>query len=106
MCFTALELSVSAQTQKIQEGPDGSNFWQVPPQTPATARRGDILWARPRSDAPEGSHGWNLIYVSESAEGKLAYVSGEIYIPDSVPANGEARRLLVWDHGAAGLQDA
>jgi pimeloyl-ACP methyl ester carboxylesterase len=98
------EPSQAASPANVPEGPEGSNFWQVPMEAPATAKRGDILWARARSDAPAGSRGWNIVYVSEAADGKLAYVSGEIYVPDAAPTES-TRRLLVWNHGTAGLQD-
>jgi pimeloyl-ACP methyl ester carboxylesterase len=55
---------------------------------------------------PSGGRGWNIIYVSEGAAGQLEYVSGEIYVPQA-PGAGEAeRRLVVWNHGTAGSQDA
>ncbi len=81
-------------------------FWQVPGAVPGTMKRGDVLWANPRTDAPSGSRSWNIIYVSESADGKPAFVSGEIYVPDGGVAGGTTRRLLVWNHGTAGLQDS
>jgi hypothetical protein len=85
-------------------GPAGSAFWSVPLEAAAGASRGDVLWASPRSDAPAGARGWNIVYVSEGATGALVYVSGEIYVPDAAP-DGE-RRLVVWNHGTAGTQDS
>jgi pimeloyl-ACP methyl ester carboxylesterase len=87
-----------------REGPEGHAFWQVPAAAAAAARRGDILWTRERTDAPRGSRGWNVIYVSESARGGLVYVSGEIYVP--AQAAPDQRPLVVWNHGTAGSQDA
>lgn len=95
--------TISAQTA-LREGPEGSAFWQVPPRVSEGAKRGDLLWAQPRGDAPRNSRGWNVIYVSESASGALVYVSGEIYVPDA--AASAARPLVVWNHGTAGAQDA
>ena len=97
--------TLAAQTITPREGPEGSRFWSVPAQAAAGATRGDIYWARERGDAPRGSRGWNIIYVSESAAGPLVYVSGEIYVPQG-PAPAAARPLVVWNHGTAGSQDA
>ena len=88
----------------VKEGPDGSNFWRVPASAGDGARRGDIYWARERTDAPSGARGWNIIYVSEGAAGGLEYVSGEIYVPQA--ASTGPRPLVVWNHGTAGSQDA
>ena len=91
-----------AARQEFARGPAGSAFWEVPPRAAEGARRGDIHWAIERADAPRGSRGWNIIYVSESATGTLVNVSGEIYIPNRVAAG---RPLIVWNHGTSGAQD-
>jgi dienelactone hydrolase len=96
-------LSTAAYGQ-VKEGPQGSAFWQVPAKAAAEAKRGDILWVQPRTDAPRNARGWNVIYVSESAAGPLMYVSGEIYVPNGVAA--APRPVVVWNHGTAGAQDA
>ncbi|MBI4264923.1 MAG: lipase [Acidobacteria bacterium] len=88
-----------------REGPSGSAFWRVPVEAPAGTQRGDVLWVRERTDAPMGSRGWNLIYVSEGATGALVYVSGEVYAPDS-PPEAASRPLVIWNHGTAGTQDS
>ena len=87
------------------EGPPGRSFWRVPLEAPAGSRRGEVLWAAERSDAPAGARGWNIIYVSEGATGALVYVSGEVYMPDA-PAQAATRPLVVWNHGTAGTQDS
>ena len=87
------------------EGPAGSAFWRVPLEAPADAERGDILWARERPDAPVGSRGWNIIYVSEGATGALVYVSGEVYVPGA-DVGGPTRPLVIWNHGTAGTEDS
>jgi hypothetical protein len=97
--------TLAAQVPAPPEGPEGSRFWSVPPRAAADAKRGDILWVRERADAPRGSRGWNVIYVSESAAGPLVHVSGEIYVPQG-PAPAAPRPLIVWNHGTAGSQDA
>jgi pimeloyl-ACP methyl ester carboxylesterase len=86
-------------------GPSGSAFWRVPLEAEPGARRGDVLWTAERSDAPAGARGWSIVYVSEGATGVLVYVSGEIYVPDGLPAE-DVRRLVVWNHGTAGTQDS
>lgn len=89
----------------IKDGPKGSTFWDdVPPSVPAGAKRGDIYWVQQREDAPKGSHGWNIIYVTEGTAGALVYVSGEIYIPDDA-ASGP-RPLVLWNHETAGTEDS
>ena len=99
--------TASAQAPgSVKDGPDGANFWRVPSMVPATAKRGDLYWARERTDVPAGARGWNIIYVSEGAAGALEYVSGEIYVPRAAaPAEGQ-RPLVVWNHGTSGLQDS
>jgi hypothetical protein len=87
------------------DGPRGSAFWRVPLEAPSAAQRGDVLQVQERTDAPEGSRGWNLIYVSEGATGALVYVSGEIYIPNAAAPDG-GRPVVVWNHGTAGQQDS
>lgn len=87
-------------------GPAGSAFWRVPLEADSGAQRGEILWARARNDAPTGSRGWNVVYVSEGATGALVYVSGEVYVPDGGTADDAARRLVIWNHGTAGTEDS
>jgi pimeloyl-ACP methyl ester carboxylesterase len=82
----------------------GTDFWDISTAPPATAKAGDIYQVQPRSDAPAGAKGWNVIYVSEILPGKLAYVSGEIYVPSAV-ARGQ-RDVVLWNHETAGLADA
>jgi pimeloyl-ACP methyl ester carboxylesterase len=93
--------AVSAPT-----GPAGSNFWSVPLEALPSAQRGDVLWAGARADAPAGSEGWNIIYVSEGATGALVYVSGEVYVPNDIPDGSLERRLVIWNHGTAGTEDS
>lgn len=90
----------------LREGPDGANFWRVPSTVAAGAKRGDILWARARTDVPRGGRGWNIVYVSEGAAGNLEYVSGEIYVPTAAVPAGAQRPLIVWNHGTSGSQDS
>ncbi|GGX76632.1 lipase [Massilia dura] len=82
----------------------GTDLWNVYGAPPAGAQPGDILQAQKRTDAPKGSAGWNVVYVSEIAPGRLAYVSGEIYLPPA--AGGERRDVVLWNHETAGLADA
>jgi pimeloyl-ACP methyl ester carboxylesterase len=95
-----------SETSSFKEGPDGANFWRVPMRAADGAQRGDIYWARERTDVPAGARGWNIVYVSEGAEGHLEYVSGEIYVPTGAPANAGPRPLVVWNHGTSGSQDS
>ncbi len=65
--------------------------------------RGDVLSIRPRPDAPAGAQGWNVVYVSEGADGRLVNVSGELYAPLN---QSRDRRLVIWNHGTSGSQDS
>jgi pimeloyl-ACP methyl ester carboxylesterase len=104
--LVSLPASAQVGAGNAKEGPDGANFWRVPSTVPPTAKRGDIYWVRPRTDVPAGARGWNVIYVSEGAAGRLEYVSGEIYVPAAAPAAGTMRPLVVWNHGTSGSQDS
>jgi len=95
----------SASVVTAPAGPAGSAFWRVPLTADPPAQRGDVLWARARSDAPVGSSGWNIIYVSQGATDALVYVSGEVYVPDNRGGANDAR-LVIWNHGTAGTQDS
>ncbi|EJN02132.1 putative hydrolase or acyltransferase of alpha/beta superfamily [Phyllobacterium sp. YR531] len=88
----------------VRNGPTGSAFWDVPAKVDDGAKRGDIYWVQRRTDAPEGSTGWNIIYVTEGVGGQLVYVSGEIYIP--VAKSGKARPLALWNHETSGTEDS
>lgn len=85
-------------------GPTGTTFWDVADQPPADAKPGEIYWAQPRSDAPAGAQGWNVVYVSEIQPGTKKYVSGEIYAP--LGAVDTPRDLVLWNHETTGLADA
>jgi hypothetical protein len=88
-----------------REGPAGREFYfNVPDAVPAGAKRGDILWMRQRDDAPAGSQGWRMIYVTEGVGGRLTYVGGEIYVPTAQAAGD--RRVALWNHPTAGNEDA
>ncbi len=101
----SLFFSVQLQAQTFAEGPRGSAFWDIVPTTlPDDAQRGDIYWLHERNDAPANARGWNVIYVSEGANGDLEYVSGEIYVP-VMPTQSE-RKLLIWATGTTGTQDS
>ncbi|MEV0339072.1 lipase family protein [Nocardia sp. NPDC050713] len=84
-------------------GPAGTTFWDITDQPPADAEPGEIYWAQPRSDAPAGAQGWNVVYVSEIRPGVKAYVSGEIYAP--VGRSDSPRDLVLWNHETTGLAD-
>ncbi|QBE64362.1 lipase family protein [Pseudoduganella lutea] len=87
----------------------GTDFWNVYGAPPAGAQAGDILHAQKRTDAPRGATGWNVVYVSEIAPGRQAYVSGEIYLPAGGGGAGVGaakRDIVLWNHETAGLADA
>lgn len=91
--------------ENIQTGPADARFWDaVPRRIPATAQRGDILQIQERNDAPAGAKGYNIIYVSEGADGKLAYVSGMVFYPTAAAA-GTTRPVMLWNHETSGSGD-
>lgn len=94
----------AATTPPVAAGPAGSNFWNVFRPPTATEQPGEILYAQERADAPAGSRGWNVVYVSEIQPGRLAYVSGEIYVP-TAPATAP-RDVVLWNHETTGVADA
>lgn len=94
----------AAPPPALPAGPAGANFWEVPPAVPAGAQRGDIYWTQERTDAPAGSRGWNVVYVSEITPGRMAFVSGEVYLPTA--ASSGPRDIVLWNHETAGNADA
>ncbi|MDA3623894.1 hypothetical protein OU415_00520 [Saccharopolyspora sp. WRP15-2] len=105
MVFTG---SVSAEPEEdslsARPGPAGTTFWDVHEQPPETAKPGDIYWVQPRSDAPSGARGWNVIYVSEIQPGVEKYVSGEIYVPAG--KSHTPRDVVLWNHETTGSADS
>lgn len=92
--------------QSFATGPADARFWDsVPFKVPAGAQRGDILQVQERNDAPAGSKGYNVIYVSEGPDGNLAYVSGMIFYP-AAPNGTTLRRVMLWNHETSGSGDA
>lgn len=92
-------------SMELRTGPQGSAFWDdVPTEVPAGAKRGDIYWVQQRFDAPKGAKAWNVVYVTEGADGKLTYVSGEIYLPAA--SRKQSGHLVLWNHETAGMQDS
>lgn len=104
VAFGMLSSMASAQDAAVEIGPDGSAFWDVPATVEDGMERGDIYWIQQRDDAPDGSNGWNIIYVSEDVQGDLVYVSGQIFVPDA--AADEPRPLALWNHQTVGMQDS
>lgn len=97
-------VGTSRAQSEIPQGPEGAAFWDtIPSSANPGSNRGDIYWARERSDAPPNGRGWNVIYVSEGASGQLEYVSGEIYVPRT-PSQSE-RPMIIWATGTTGFQD-
>jgi pimeloyl-ACP methyl ester carboxylesterase len=103
--FDAAHAAADPALGAIQQGPPGREFYfNVPASVPAGAKRGDIYWMRKREDAPAGSEGWRMIYVTEGVGGALTYTGGEIFVPTAA-GNGE-RRIALWNHPTTGNQDA
>lgn len=94
----------AAKPPAYTAGPGNTGFWDIYRPPPADAQAGDIYWAQPRSDAPEGAKAWNVIYVSEIQPGVKKYVSGEIYVPAT--RNGQQRDVVLWNHETTGVADA
>ncbi|WP_447777856.1 lipase family protein [Variovorax boronicumulans] len=88
----------------VPAGPSGTGFWDIYRAPGAQAQSGDIYWAQPRTDAPEGAKAWNVVYVSEISPGVKKYVSGEIYVPDG--GGTTPRDVVLWNHETTGVADA
>lgn len=84
----------------VEEGPDTvAEFYGA--ELPDDAEAGSLIWAKPRSDAPEGAAAYTVMYASESVHGGLAPVSGTLYVPE-----GEVKPdFVVWAHETAGTGD-
>ena len=95
----------AATPPAVTAGPSGSSFWDVYGTPDPQAKPGEIYWAQPRTDAPDGAKAWNIIYVSEIAPGVRKYVSGEIYVPNAA-AGGQPRDVVLWNHETTGVADA
>lgn len=94
----------AAKPPAYAAGPGNTGFWDIYRSPPADAQPGDIYWAQPRSDAPDGAKAWNVVYVSEIQPGVKKYVSGEIYVPAT--RNGQQRDVVLWNHETTGVADA
>lgn len=83
----------------VKEGPEAiADFYGA--KLPANAKPGDVIWARPRSDAPTGSRGYTIMYVSTSVHGGLVPVSGQLYVPDTLKPG-----IVMYAHGSVGNGD-
>src|SRR5699024_9255065 len=85
------------------DGPKGTDFWDVFGTPESSESVGDIHSLQERRDAPTGSQGWNMVYVSEISPDTSAYVSGEVYVP-TTPSD-EPRDIILWNHETTGLAD-
>lgn len=85
------------------EGPEGTDFWNVFGAPEGSESAGDIHTLQERSDAPAGSQGWNIVYVSDISPDTKTYVSGEVYVP-TAPSD-EPRDIILWNHETTGLAD-
>jgi pimeloyl-ACP methyl ester carboxylesterase len=92
---------ITLPNPQVALGPEGAAFYRAPAPA-ASARPGDLIWARPVK-SPEGTSGFAILYWSSTVEGKLVAVSGVLFQPD-LPAS---RRGLIfaWAHGSFGLGD-
>src|SRR5699024_809978 len=85
------------------DGPKGTDFWDVFGTPESSESVGDIHSLQERRDAPTGSQGRNMVYVSEISPDTCACVSGQVSGATSHPA--QPRYLILWHHEPAGLAD-
>ena len=100
-----LVLAVGLSSCGSSNPPSGisGDFWEVHDTPSDDAQPGDIHTLEERDDAPLGSRGWNMVYVSEIESGTKTYVSGEVYVPDD--SDAVARDVVLWHHPTTGLPD-
>jgi len=83
--------------------PSGDAFY-LPPDPLPPGEPGDIIWAEPLEQVPEGTQGWRILYRSESVKGDPIAVSGMVFAPDPLPGGGPLP-ILAAAHGTTGLAD-
>lgn len=91
-----------AATTTIPAGPAGDAFY-IPPTPLPDGKPGDVLRARP-VDAPAGTKGWRILYLSTTVHGAPVAVSGLLFAPDPL-RSGRSLPVLAVAHGTTGLGD-
>jgi pimeloyl-ACP methyl ester carboxylesterase len=82
-------------------GPQDDAFF-VPPATPADAKPGELIWARPISGL-QNSYGYDILYWSTTVDDTLVATSGLVFWPAQETTG--PRPIVAWAHGTAGLGD-
>jgi len=103
--FAALSLTATAAgAGAAGSGPAGNAFY-TPPSPLAPGAHGDLIWARPLTDAaalPSAAQNVLVLYHSTSVGGKDVAVSGTVAIPKGTPPRG-GWPIVSWAHGTTGL---
>jgi alpha-beta hydrolase superfamily lysophospholipase len=77
------------------------DFYSAPSPLPA-GPPGTVIRSEKFDDAPAGSSGWKILYLSTSYTGKPVAVSGLLFVPDT-PAPEGGRNVVVFTHGTIGV---
>ncbi|HET6643084.1 MAG TPA: alpha/beta fold hydrolase [Gaiellaceae bacterium] len=80
---------------------DPDEFYAAPFPLPS-GPPGTVIRTEELEQAPEGSKGWKVLYLSRSYTGEPTAVSGLLFVPDS-PAPAGGRGVVAFTHGTIGV---
>jgi Secretory lipase len=98
----ATEAPAAAQAQaaaSILPAPPGNAFYDPPNPLPS-GRPGDIIWYRPSTSPVSGTSAWQVLYLSSTARGAPAAVSGTVIVPTA--AYDGVRPVVAYAAGTQG----
>ena len=96
----ATSANASAATPHVRTAPPGDALYQPPTPLPP-AKPGMVIWAS-RSDNPDGTRVFKVLYHSHSAQDRDIAVSGLVFAPKGKPPPG-GWPILAYAHGTTGL---
>lgn len=104
--LVALVSAVPAEG-RVRRGPDGPAFY-APPAKLLRGPVGSIVWARPANPLvrlPGARRTTTVIYRSRAIDGRPAFMSASIALPEQAPPPG-GWRTVVWNHVTTGAADS
>ena len=87
----------------VPRGPEGRAFY-APPHPLPVGSPGDLVWAAPLEEVPDGAVGWRVMYHSSSLRAEDIPVSGVVLAPDREAPDG-GFPVVSWAHGTTGAAD-